>query len=83
MARENATEESNWNTDLDDTNGIGVRCPTCETQLAVGRSEPSCPRCDTSFFVRTFDEFALVERGGWTVAVSLGIPNYGEALVDG
>ncbi|WP_435179621.1 hypothetical protein [Halorussus sp. AFM4] len=83
MARENATEVPDCNTDSGDASDIDVRCPRCETRLAANWPEPSCPDCDTSFLVRIFDEFALVERGGWTVGVSLGMADRRGALPDG
>ena len=60
---------------------IHVDCPNCEYRFTFGewtepahgrRAEPSCPGCDESFSVRVGSEFALVERDGWTVAVSVG-----------
>ncbi|NHN58129.1 MULTISPECIES: hypothetical protein [Halorussus] len=83
MARENATEESNDSTDPGDASGFRVRCPNCEARLTAGRPEAPCPECDTAFFVRVYDEFALVERDGWTVSVSLGAPTRPGVLVDG
>lgn len=83
MARENVSEESSSIAVEAEPSGIAITCPHCESRWTCDHSDSSCPDCGTSFSVRVRDEFALVERGGWTVAVSLSTPNWHGALGDG
>ncbi|USZ69089.1 hypothetical protein NGM10_04960 [Halorussus salilacus] len=50
---------------------IEVPCPTCERRWELGRAnDRTCPHCGGSVSIRVYEEFALVEREGWAVAVS-------------
>lgn len=83
MVRENASEESNSIGISAETSGIDITCPQCESRWTCDRSDSTCPDCGTAFSVRVRDEFTLVERGEWTVAVSFGTPNSRGAMGDG
>lgn len=88
MARENVLADGRSIDDagefMDDAGTSGsfdIDCPSCDRRFAFGkwarharceRVEPSCPACDESFSVRVGTEFALVERDGWAVSVSVG-----------
>ena len=88
MARENH-EESVRSIDHDFAGAapIYIDCPSCDRDFTLGewtepargqRAKPSCPTCDESFTVRVCETFALVERGGWAVSVSVGREGCGQ-----
>ena len=65
-------------------NCIEVTCPQCESRWTCDDpADPTCPDCETSFSVRVRDGFALVERRGWAVAVSLATPDWQGVVGDG
>lgn len=91
MARENVPEKSESRnvpektkpSSVPESKRIDITCPQCESRWTCGDpADPTCPDCETSFSVRVRDEFALVERGGWTVAVSLATSDW-QGVVDG
>ncbi|NEU57648.1 hypothetical protein [Halorussus sp. MSC15.2] len=74
MARENVIEEPTPTSSSDtESNVCDLTCPECGSGLErIDRANPACPDCRTAFSVSVHDEFALVERAGWAVALSLG-----------
>lgn len=84
MARENVPERSDPSSVSEQSNCIEVTCPRCESLWVCGDlTNPTCPDCEASFSVRVRDGFALVERGGWAVAVSLATPDWQGVVGDG
>lgn len=82
MAREHTAGESG--DVVREEHSIDIRCPQCDRRLALGdRADTRCPNCDASFSVRIREEFALIERRGWTVAVALEGPKGRGAVRDG
>ena len=78
-----ASEKSDSSSPPERPNHLEVTCPRCESRwTCADPADPTCPDCDASFSVRVRDEFALVERGGWTVAVSLATSDR-QGVVDG
>ncbi|WP_132057326.1 hypothetical protein [Halorussus amylolyticus] len=76
MARENESEKSNRLGGVaEHPNSIEISCPQCEGRWThrgqADHLERTCPHCHASFSVRVHDDFALVEREGWAVAVSV------------
>lgn len=88
MARENVIADvrsiddaGEFRDDAGTSGCLDIDCPSCDRRFTFGewarqargeRVEPSCPTCDGSFSVRVGTEFALVERDGWAVSVSVG-----------
>lgn len=66
-----------------ESNGIDITCPKCESGWTCDEPHSTCPDCGTAFSVRVREEFALVERGGWTVAVSISTPDGRGVVGDG
>lgn len=60
-----------------ETGGIEFTCARCghDGLAVVGDARVTCPSCSTTFAVRVADGFALLERDGWTVTVSLDVPD--------
>jgi len=50
---------------------IDIPCPTCGRRWVGHSNDPICPDCGASVSIRVHEEFALAEREGRTVAVSL------------
>jgi hypothetical protein len=59
-----------------ETSGIELTCARCGHQELVlgGDGRVACPGCRATFALHLDDEFALLERDGWTVSVALDVP---------